>query len=131
MLKNKFKYILCVSIALIMLFLAACSPTENKGKYEFDDEGKENKGIVLSDIAEYTVVRGDLCSDEEKKALVTFRETVMKNLGITLPALTDWIGEGQEEREKPPRQKFLQERSIAKVPLTETPATNVKSAEGL
>lgn len=100
MLKNKFKYILCAYIALIMLCLAACSPTENKGKYEFDDEGKENKGIVLSDIAEYTVVRGDLCSDEEKKALVTFRETVMKNLGITLPALTDWIGEGQEEREK-------------------------------
>ncbi len=100
MLKNRFKYTICAIMALIMLCLSACSPSDGKGKYEFDDNGKENKGIVLSDIAEYTVVRGDLCSDEEKKALVTFRETVMKNLGITLLALTDWIGEGQEEREK-------------------------------
>ncbi len=100
MLKNKFKYILCSLMAILMLCLVSCSSLDGKGKYEFDDEGKKNKGIVLSDIAEYTVVRGDLCSDEEKKALVTFRETVMKNLGITLPALTDWIGEGQQEREK-------------------------------
>ncbi len=101
MLKNKFfKYMICAVMALLLLCLGACTPSSDKGKYEFDDEGKKDKGIVLSDIAEYTVVRGDLCSDEEKKALVTFRETVMKNLGITLPALTDWIGEGQQEREK-------------------------------
>ncbi|MBR6602569.1 MAG: hypothetical protein IKK94_00990 [Clostridia bacterium] len=100
MLKNKLKYIICAAMALLLLCLGACAPSDGKGKYEFDDEGKKSKGIVLNDIEEYTVVRGDLCSDEEKKALVTFRETVMKNLGITLPALTDWIGEGQEEREK-------------------------------
>lgn len=100
MLKNRFKYIICVLAATVMLFLSACSPSDGKGKYEFDDEGKGNKGIVLADIAEYTVVRGDLCSEEEKQALVTFRQTVMKNLGITLTALTDWIGKGQEEREK-------------------------------
>ena len=100
MLKNIFKYTICAAMAMLMLCLSACSPSDGKGKYEFDDEGKENKGIILSDIAEYTVVRGDLCSDEEKQALVTFRQTVMKNLGITLPALTDWIGKGQEEREK-------------------------------
>ncbi len=100
MLKTKFRYMICTLLALIMLCLTSCSPSDHKGKYEFDDEGKKSKGIVLSDIAEYTVVRGDLCSDEETKALVKFRETVMKNLGITLSAITDWIGEGQQEREK-------------------------------
>ena len=82
MFKNTFKYIISALMVLIMINLSACSPSDGKGRYEFDDEGKKSKMIVLSDIDEYTVVRGDLCSDEEKKALVTFRETVMKNLGI-------------------------------------------------
>lgn len=98
--KNILK-ILVLSLAVVFLLsLVSCSLIKTDDRYTFDDESKKNDGIVLSDLAEYTVVRGDLCTDEEKAALVTFRETVMKNLGLTLPALTDWIGEGQQEREK-------------------------------
>lgn len=95
------KRINLIMCAFLVLILSSCSLlVTDKGRFEFDDGNKSTKGVILSDIAEYTVVRGDLSSDEEKEALVTFRETVMKNLGITLPALTDWIGEGQTEREK-------------------------------
>ena len=101
MLKRRFNLFICAAMLMLSLCLTSCSLfVTNTGRFEFEDEDKNTKGIVISDISEYTVVRGDLCSDEEKAALVTFRETVMKNLGITLPALTDWIGEGQEEREK-------------------------------
>ena len=34
----------------------------------------------------------------------------------------------QEERARPPLQKYLQERSTAKIPRTEIPATNVPPA---
>ena len=99
MIKNRYALVFSAMLALVLCF-SACSGANNDGKYDFGDEIEKSDSIVLSDISEYTVIRGDLCSDEEKAALVKLRETVMKNLGITIPALTDWIGEGQQEREK-------------------------------
>ena len=100
--KRRWGTVLCALFAAAMLLLTSCSLiNDDKGRYDFEDEESgEAKAVVLSDLSEYTIIRGDLCSDEEKKALVAFRDTVNKNLGVNLSALTDWVGEGQEEREK-------------------------------
>ncbi len=100
---KKGSLILAVMLFLMAsLLLTSCSLGDSgKGRYDFDDGDKsKDQKIVLSDLEEYTIVRGDLCSDKEKHALVTFRDTVNKNLGLKLSALTDWIGEGQPEHEK-------------------------------
>ena len=99
--KRKISVIFVAAVIAAVLVMTSCSLINNdKGRYEFADESGTAKDAVLSDLAEYTIIRGDLCSAEETSALVTLRDTIQKNIGITLPVLTDWIGEGQQEREK-------------------------------
>lgn len=90
-------FVLAIIVVLSAIILCSCKTGTGNGKYDFGNEGDTE---ILSDLKEYHVIRGDLCTDTEKEALVKFRETVMKNLGITLVAVTDWIGEGQQEQEK-------------------------------
>ncbi|MBQ8005417.1 MAG: hypothetical protein IJ303_03800 [Clostridia bacterium] len=98
--KNIFRYILCFLAAVLMLFAVSCSPDSgDKGKYGF--EGGEKDGmLLLSDVAEYTLVRGDLCSSEETNALVALKNALEKSVDISLPISTDWLGKGQTEKEK-------------------------------
>ena len=67
--KRRWGTVLCALFAAAMLLLTSCSLiNDDKGRYDFEDEESgEAKAVVLSDLSEYTIIRGDLCSDEEKK----------------------------------------------------------------
>lgn len=88
----------CVVAFIAALIMTSCSLIDDDGKYGFDDEKKEKE--VLSDISEYSLVKGDMCSDEEKEALVTLNNAISKTLGLELIVTTDWVGKLQQEREK-------------------------------
>ncbi len=97
MINKKLLAALLTLLLSVSLFIS-CAPEDRGGSYSFENNGDKN--IKIDDISEYTVIRPDLCSDTEKEALVLFRDTVNKNFGIDLVAVTDWIGEGQSESEK-------------------------------
>ena len=88
----------CVAAFALALIMTSCSLINDDGKYGFDDEKKDKE--VLSDISEYSLVKGDMCSDEEKEALVSLNNAISKNLGLELIVTTDWVGKLQQEREK-------------------------------
>ncbi len=94
---------LTVAVAMLLFgfLLCSCSFVDvGGGRFEFDDERDPKKGVVLSDLSEYFIVRGDLCSDEEKEALVLLRDTVRKNLDINLTVITDWLDKDQKPNQK-------------------------------
>lgn len=98
MLKRRIFAIICALLAA--LIMTSCSFIDNNdGKYGFGED-EDSEKAVLSDIADYVLVRGDLSSDEEKEALVKLRKTIEKNLGITLTPNTDWLDKDHKEKEK-------------------------------
>lgn len=97
---KKYRFtIAAAALAVLAVVFSACGikGQGGSGKYGFDEEGETK---ILGDLGEYHIIRGDLCSDTETDALVKLRTTIEKSLGITVTALTDWIGEGQEEQDK-------------------------------
>ena len=116
--KIKFvKYVVLAVLPAFALALFACGHGSGGGKYSFGDGGDK---IVISDIAEYTVIRGDSAGDEEKEALVTLRNAINKALSIDIAVSTDWVNKQvQPENEK--------EIIVGK---TNRPAS-IRAAEGL
>lgn len=95
---KKTGFIKYIVIALLsVLVLSSCE--SGGGKYSFGDGGGDK--IVISDITEYTVIRGDSAGDEEKEALVTLRNAINKALSTDIGVSTDWVNsQVQPESEK-------------------------------
>ena len=97
----KKRFVAAFAVIIFAISLFSCSFVDKSGgRFDFEDERAPKKGVVISDLSEYFIVRGDLCSDEEKEALVLIRDTVRKNLDINLTVITDWLDKDGEPNQK-------------------------------
>ena len=102
------KKILIIILALAMVcsaaFLGSCGKdnSNEKGGTSKENSGtsKENNTaalVTIDDLAEFTIVRSDKASGDEKAVAVSLRKTIDEKFGVSLNIGTDYSGKNKKE----------------------------------
>ncbi|MBQ8207148.1 MAG: hypothetical protein IJZ89_00235 [Clostridia bacterium] len=90
---KKLSVILCIILYIVCVF---CACGKASGGNVGSSEGKVTVREI-SNISEYTIIRGESASDIEKQAMTDLRSAIKKNTGAELKVGTDWGGSGSYE----------------------------------
>lgn len=91
--------VLLLCLMTVVFSIVSCGRAAGNGEITDTGDG-EVETFVLTDLEKYTILSGDTSDNIEKDALVLLRQAIMKGLGTTLKATTDWTDENQKEQEK-------------------------------
>ena len=95
--KRFLPFLLALAMVFAAAFLSSCgeeTPNVNK------DEPKKNNTAALGaidDLAEFTIVRSDKATEEEKNVAVSLRKTLNEKFGVDIKLGTDYSGTNPKE----------------------------------